>query len=474
MIYAQPGQLIGSVLDEAPAGLIGTVGVRVINNATGATVIARTTAGITEPIAGAGMYLAKLNAPEAAGTYTIFWDDGTVSPATTSSEELLVTASAPVKGLPGVPPELPAELRMLLLPILGGSYLGATYLGGSAFVSEEADLPVGVTGLVSTAIDEFIAKQGDTGPAWLDHLSYSTGDPVNLAGCIVQFVLRDLAARGPVALTGFTQALDRKTGAVSFTPTSQDTSIAGEYMAVWVVTYPSGAQLTFPTEGYRSVRVEPSLTAEAQQIVSLTEVKEYLGIDQGERVHDSKILGHIETVRSLIEEEIGPVIPTVYDEWFNGGHATIALPHKPSTGYGTKPILRLLAASEYRGPVEYDLAIIGTPSEGQIFSVQLDAQDGIVVRRSAGGGVMPFPFDPERGDQQVHLVYEAGLEQVPENVKMAAKEAIRINYRTTQSTGKGRRSETDSLESGPASLGFYLPGRCKEMLSPNRRYPSLA
>jgi hypothetical protein len=321
---------------------------------------------------------------------------------------------------------------------------------------------------------DFIIVSGDTEPQFTDQLEYSTGEKVNLEGATVQFIMRSATSPEPVKLTGATSIPAPKEGKVAFAPTAADTTTVGDFMGAWKVTFGGGEVQTFPTDGWLWVRVEPNLTSSmAGQIVGLPEVLDYLNLPADDRIHDVKLLGHIKAVGSLIEEEIGPVVPTVYDEWFNGGHATIALPHKPSTGYGVKPILRLLAASEYRGPVEYDLAITATPSEGQIFSVMVDVTHGVVVRRTAGGGVMPFPFDPEHGDQQVHLVYEAGLEEVPENVKMAAKEAIRINYTTTQSVGRGRRTVTDEEEPG-VSLGFYLPGRCKELLSPNRRFPSLA
>jgi hypothetical protein len=358
-----------------------------------------------------------------------------------------------------------------MMPALGTAYLGETFLGGAPFL-EEQPFPVGLAGLVDSSIEEFFAKQGDTGPAWVDHLTWSDEDPVNLNGCTVELVLRSLSSRTPVNLARKVEVPEKTGNTVIYSPSAADTAAAGEYMACWIVTNAAGERMTFPTVGYRAVRIEPSLVAESQQLLSLTEVKDYLNIEEGDRAHDAKLLEHIQAVQPLIEAEVGPIIPTVYDEWFNGGHATIALPYRPNTGFGTSPIMRLLAASEYRGPVEYDLAIIATPAEGQVYSVMLDPIHGVVTRRSAGGGVIPFPFDPERGDQQVHLVYESGQERVPENVKMAAKEAIRVNYRSTQSTGKGRRAQADE-EPGPA-VPFYLPRKALELLGPNRRFPSFA
>jgi hypothetical protein len=102
-IYTPPGATIEATLGGAPTGLTGTLGVRVLDNA-GATTIARATAGITEFPAGSGFYAATLTAPVVAGQYTIFWDTGTVSPASTASEDLIVTFSPAVTGPSGVTP----------------------------------------------------------------------------------------------------------------------------------------------------------------------------------------------------------------------------------------------------------------------------------------------------------------------------------------------------------------------------------
>jgi hypothetical protein len=92
MIYALPGEPFEVVFSDAPTGLVGTLGVRVIDNATGATVIARTTAGITEPIAGTGLYIAHLTAPEEGGQYSIISDQGgALEPSKVAVEELVVS-----------------------------------------------------------------------------------------------------------------------------------------------------------------------------------------------------------------------------------------------------------------------------------------------------------------------------------------------------------------------------------------------
>lgn len=98
-IYAAPGQPFKAAVQGFPTGLTGTVGVRILDDV-GGTTTARTTAGIVETPAGSGFYAATLTAPSAAGTYSVFWDQGVVSPTTTAGEELIVTSSLAAVAVP--------------------------------------------------------------------------------------------------------------------------------------------------------------------------------------------------------------------------------------------------------------------------------------------------------------------------------------------------------------------------------------
>src|SRR4051794_23381022 len=93
MIYSAPGVTFETTLSGAPTGLVGTLGIRILDNA-GGTALARTTAGIAEFPAGSGFYAVTLTAPSTAGQYTVMWDTGSVSPSTTFTDDLIVTSSA--------------------------------------------------------------------------------------------------------------------------------------------------------------------------------------------------------------------------------------------------------------------------------------------------------------------------------------------------------------------------------------------
>lgn len=90
MIEASAGSTVYAVAEGFASGLTGTIGIRVLNNATGATTTARTTSGISESPASSGRYVATLTAPSSDGAYSVLWDTGSVSPSTIVSEELNV------------------------------------------------------------------------------------------------------------------------------------------------------------------------------------------------------------------------------------------------------------------------------------------------------------------------------------------------------------------------------------------------
>lgn len=100
MRYEQAAVAFEAVVQGFPTGLTGTIGVRVRDNA-GNDTIARTTAGITEDIAGSGIYRTNLTIPT-VGDFTIVWDrGGALTPASVATEDVTVLAAAPAP--PGPP-----------------------------------------------------------------------------------------------------------------------------------------------------------------------------------------------------------------------------------------------------------------------------------------------------------------------------------------------------------------------------------
>lgn len=319
---------------------------------------------------------------------------------------------------------------------------------------------------------DFTIAQNDTSPILTDTLSYSNGQPANLTGATLSLVMRSLVSATPVTLTGTAAIVEPIGGKVSYTFSAKDTATVGQFSASWEVVLGGGAKMRWPTVGYIWISVEESLlTTGVRQLVSLPEVKSLLGIKSNDRIHDSKLIGWIEALAPLIEHVVGPVIPQVFDEWYEGGHSTISLRHKPSFGYGTTPLLRVMAVSEYRGPIEYNLSIVSTPTQGSVYSEMTHDELGLIVRRTAGGGTYNWWQDPSHPQQSVHVIYEAGQQEVPANVRMAAEETIKWWWDATQPMGKGAMTLGDAEPSRPM---VGLPYHVEAMLKPTARHPSLA
>jgi hypothetical protein len=104
-ITSPPSHPFETRVVHAPPGLVGVIGVRVLDNV-GGVVVARHTSSITEDPAGSGSYVTTMTAPMTAGQYTILWDSDPGGVATQSNsawEYLVVQGSADVVVIPGGP-----------------------------------------------------------------------------------------------------------------------------------------------------------------------------------------------------------------------------------------------------------------------------------------------------------------------------------------------------------------------------------
>lgn len=309
-------------------------------------------------------------------------------------------------------------------------------------------------------------KAGDTGPIFEDVLTLENGEVPDFTDATLALVMRSPTAAGPVTLTGAATFTSVSTGAVQFVPTLADTTDrAGQYIALWRVTLADDSTMSFPTEGYLSVSIEENLTVSAQQLVSLPEAKEYLGINSGDRHHDARLARFIHAARPTVENICGPIIPAEYVEWHTGGGPTLQVRRRPSSAYGTTPVLELTAVDEYLGSQLHELDIIDDPSTGSTYSCMIDSL-GTITRRVGGGGIGCFSRD-------VRITYTAGQSVIPANVAEGTLEILRANWTQTRATGTGRMTVADDQDSG-VPLHFFVPKRAAEMLAPNRRAPSIA
>ena len=312
----------------------------------------------------------------------------------------------------------------------------------------------------------FVTKKGATSPSITWTCTDQNGAVVNLANATgVTFVMRAQTSSAPWVSAAGT-ITNAGTGAVSYTWTAADTSIAGRYDVEWLVAYTGGTVQRFPVQGYQSVSIEEDLsTPGGNRLVTLEEVRDHLRMSSTDTTFDARLLRMIDAITPVIENETGPIIQRAYDEWYDGGSLII--------NTRRRPIVLVNAVTEYRGAIAYPLSQVQTPADGQIYSYMFDPA-GRIMRRTVGGGVTSFP----PGFDSVHVQYVAGQPTVPWNVKEAVLHEIAVHFERTElgaggAFGGGGGGEDFDLPAGPP-VGFFLTGKARELLQPNRRYPSIA
>jgi hypothetical protein len=97
-------------------------------------------------------------------------------------------------------------------------------------------------------------KQGDAGSKITATLYGGDGQPANLTGATVRFLMRAPRGKAP-KVNGVALVEDAAAGVVSYTWQAQDLDAPGTYYAEWEVTYATGAKQTFPSDRYLRVVV---------------------------------------------------------------------------------------------------------------------------------------------------------------------------------------------------------------------------
>ncbi len=169
----------------------------------------------------------------------------------------------------------------------------------------------------------------------------------------------------------------------------------------------------------------------------------------------------IDGARVVIEDIVGPVIQTVYDEFYDGGNPFITLRRRP--------VASVTSVTIYLGPVAYPLTQIATPDQGTLWSYIYETE-GRVVRRGPGGGFIDFPA----GLETVQVVYTAGRTVIPANIKLACLELVRHNYQLTQQAGRPAFQGAAGEDVITPGSGFAIPNRVLDWLEAYKRHPSLA
>lgn len=193
---------------------------------------------------------------------------------------------------------------------------------------------------------------------------------------------------------------------------------------------------------------------EPTEIVSLDEVKEFIGIPIAQGSRDAVLQRYIDAATKWATYVSDAVVPETFtNEVHNGGGPTIVL-------FNT-PIITVTSVIEYVGTTAYAL----TQSEAgtnQTYGFSVDnASAGILSRRWNGmvGSFMP-------GRNNVVVTYKAGYEVIPADIATYVLMDIQVLYNQSQ---QGRRQGANGGEQFSPTLPLNAFPRLASLMQSSRR-----
>lgn len=192
--------------------------------------------------------------------------------------------------------------------------------------------------------------------------------------------------------------------------------------------------------------------------ITLEDARAYLGLPFADPSNDDELQGFIDAAVGIVEGIVGPVTPTTFDEFYNGGTTQIVLREYP--------VLSITSVRESFGsdPVVLTAATSAPVAVTNSYTVDLNA--GVITRRNSGYTTGAF-FTT--GDQTVEIIYVAGRSTVPGDIRLATLETVRHLYQQTQQGG--RPSFNGDAGADLIPMGFAVPNRVRQLLATHRRPP---
>jgi hypothetical protein len=215
-------------------------------------------------------------------------------------------------------------------------------------------------------------------------------------------------------------------------------------------------------------------------IVSLTEVRTWLRFPNPDNPSgdDTVLQWLINAADLVVTAECDDVLPTLYNEFYDGGNFTIHLWHAP--------VLEVLNVEESWGWINWELdyqQVNASPSTTGMFGYSIDSHVNAQISRRSVASVQ-IPFRPGTGN--IHVVYKAGESSIPGNVFLAELKLIGHWYQNSQlravalaGTNVGYdavlgQAYTRDTESGNQNINIGVPFAILEELKSHRRRPIIA
>ena len=263
----------------------------------------------------------------------------------------------------------------------------------------------------------------------------------NLIGSVVALTVT--APDGTTATPTVTQA----SPSVSVIPAAQ----VGVYLLGWSV---SGTLTDVLPDQFTVVA--PSLG-----LVSFSELKDQLNISTTDASGDAKLRRFIQSASDVVQNITGPVLPLAVTHTVQGGSSYVILPHRWVKSITT-------VQEFWGGTVIYTLTNQqpGTGTTG--FGYTWDAAISKIVRTSGG-----FEANFKAGQNAVIVTYIAGMQTIPQDISDATGELIRHWWANGQQPWRSAFSPSGDDAGSQPIMGYAIPNRVIEMLTPYRKKPGI-
>ena len=215
---------------------------------------------------------------------------------------------------------------------------------------------------------------------------------------------------------------------------------------VWPVVWSAGGAVISVYSNQLTVR------SPGPAIMSLAEAKAHLNKDPSVTTDDDELRGFIDAAQVVIENVVGPIVPKVYTERYDGWVQYLVLRHRP--------VISITSAVEIYAGVSQ--AVVPEAGGGTGFDYLLRADRGVLYRRS---GLFPYIWQGE-----VVVTYTAGKTPIPANVSLAAKEELAHLWRNSQLARGGARAAAGS-DDVLSSLAYSVPRRVLDLLANAKKAP---
>lgn len=243
------------------------------------------------------------------------------------------------------------------------------------------------------------------------------------------------------------------------------TSVAplGTYTATYVPTMAGRHTVTWTsaTRVFNDVfEVRP---AAFNALISVQDAKDHLRLTANNRISDDTIQGFVEAASIAIQNITGPIVPTSFNEYYDGGAETVSVDNKPIIKNSVQII-------EYYGTQAWPLTEQPLGGQQSAYGFTVDYSTGQIRRRTFGGGSALFAL----GAKNVNVTYKAGRDVVGQNIQTATKELVRHLWSSTQIPGRPKSSSLGDDGFGWVPVGFAVPNFVVQLLQNDARPPGVA